>query len=83
MFLNDLYEDKQLILNTLKNRIIPLEPTQEKGIKKLIPKKTLQRLPIALAQLKPCNGSKNLLKETVKSYILFIKPKKPLKSISN
>ena len=34
-----------------------------KGIKILTPKQMLQRLPIALAQLKSCNASENLLNE--------------------
>ena len=35
--------------------------TKGKGIKILIPKKVLQRLPIAIAQVKACNNSENLL----------------------
>ena len=37
--------------------------TKGKGIKILIPKKVLQRLPIAIAQVKAGNNSENLLNE--------------------
>ena len=37
--------------------------TMRKGLKILVPKQMLQRLPIALAQVKPGNNSENLLNE--------------------
>ena len=43
-------------------KILNLEKQQKgKGIKILTPKQMLQRLPIALAQVKPGNVSENLL----------------------
>ena len=43
-------------------KILNLEKQQKgKGIKILTPKQMLQRLPIALAQVKPGNTSENLL----------------------
>ena len=35
--------------------------TKARGLKILTPKQLLQRLPIALAQIKACNASENLL----------------------
>ena len=40
-----------------------LNETMRKGLKILVPKQMLQRLPIALAQVKPGNNSENLLNE--------------------
>ena len=37
--------------------------TKARGLKILTPKQLLQRLPIALAQVKACNASENLLSE--------------------
>ena len=37
--------------------------TKATGLKILTPKQMLQRLPIALAQVKACNNSENLLNE--------------------
>ena len=39
------------------------DETKEKGLKILTPKQMLQRLPIALAQVKAGNNSENLLNE--------------------
>ena len=40
-----------------------LKATKETGLKILTPKQMLQRLPIALAQVKAVNNSENLLNE--------------------
>ena len=48
-----------------------------KGIKIITPKQTLQKLPIALAQLKASNTTENLLNEIRQIiYILYIEKKK-------
>ena len=47
----------------------------EEGLKILTPKQMLQRLPIALAQVKAGNTSGNLLNESEKSCILCIEQK--------
>ena len=39
------------------------DETEEEGLKILTPKQMIQRLPIALAQVKAGNNSKNLLNE--------------------
>ena len=46
-----------------KREIFPIKATQGKGVKMLTPKQMLQRLPIALAQVKAGNTSENLLNE--------------------
>ena len=45
--------------------------TEEKGLKILRPKQILQRLPIALAQVKAGNNSKNLLNE-IRQIVYFL-----------
>ena len=59
----NLYEGRELVLNTFKSRLFPLKSTKGTGLKILTPKQMLQRLPIALAQVKACNNSENLLNE--------------------
>ena len=51
------------ILNAFKSGILPIKATQGKELKILTPKQMLQRLPIALAQVKAGNTSENLLSE--------------------
>ena len=46
--------------------------TKGKGLKILTSKQMLQRLPIALAQVKAGNNSKSLLKENKTNCIFFI-----------
>ena len=50
-------------------------------MKKLNPKQMLQRLPIAFAQVKAGNTSKNLLMKSGKSYTFFIEQNKFLKKV--
>ena len=50
------YDDYSLIMSEAKTRA-----TKGEGLKILTPKQMLQRLPIALAQVKACNNSENLL----------------------
>ena len=45
-----------------KNRLFPLKSTTGTGLKVLTPKQLLQRLPIALAQVKTGNNSESLIK---------------------
>ena len=52
------YDDYSLMMSAAKYRA-----TMGKGVKILTPKQMLQRLPIALAQVKACNKSKSLLNE--------------------
>ena len=49
-----------LILNAFRSGIFPIKEAKGKGLKVLTPKQILQRLPIALAQVKVGNTSENL-----------------------
>ena len=49
--------------NAFKSKSFPLQPTKAAGLKTLTPKQMLQRLPIALPQVKVGDTPKNLLKE--------------------
>ena len=53
---NALYEARELTLNAFKSEILPSKPAQRKKFKIFTPKHILQRLPIALAQIKVANG---------------------------
>ena len=57
------HEGQRLILNAFSSGIFPTKETKDKGFKILTPKKLLQRLPIALAQIKADNTSEYLLNE--------------------
>ena len=52
------YDDYSLMMSEAKNKA-----TKGTGLKILTPKQMLQRLPIALAQVKPGNNSESLLNE--------------------
>ena len=66
-----LYEGREITLNTFRNVILPIKSIQGSRrrsdlatqIKILTPKQVLQRLPIALAQVKAGNTSEDLLNE--------------------
>ena len=58
-----LYEGPEFVLNAFKSGIFPLRQTQGTRIKTLTSKQMLQKLPIALAQVKAGNNSENLLNE--------------------
>ena len=49
--------------------------TKGKGLKVLTPKQMLQRLPIALAQVKAGNNSENLL-NIIRNYLFFVSVKR-------
>ena len=57
-----LYNGYSLIMSEAKSKAKPNE-TEGTGLKILTPKQMLQRLPIALAQVKAGNNSENLLNE--------------------
>ena len=56
------YDDYSLMMSEAKSKAKKNE-TKGIGLKKLTPKQMLQRLPIALAQVKADNNSENLLNE--------------------
>ena len=68
--LNNFYEAREMVLNGFKSKIFltkstgtGLFNTDNSKLKILTPKQMLQRLPIALAQVKAGNNSGNLLNE--------------------
>ena len=75
-------ENPKKVVNIVEKILNFNEQQKGKGIKILTPKQMLQRLPIALAQVKAGDTSENLLNEineSDKSYILCIEKKKLLK----
>ena len=58
MFKIFMTQDKKLLINKSKK-----DETKRTGLKILTPKQMLQRLPIALAQVKAGNNSESLLNE--------------------
>ena len=56
------YDDYSLMMSEAKSKAKQNE-AKGKGLKILTPKQTLQRVPIALAQVKAGNNSQNLLNE--------------------
>ena len=59
----NLYEGRELILNSFKSGLFPLKSTKGTWVKISTPKQMLQRLPIAFAQVKTGNNSEKLLNE--------------------
>ena len=69
----NLCEVRELVLNAFKSELFPLKSTEERRLKILTYKQMLQRLPIAFAQVKVGNNSKNFLNEIQQTvYSLFI-----------
>ena len=58
-----LYKAGELVNNAFKSRLFPLKSTTGTGLKVLTPKQMLERLSIALAQVKTSNNSESLLDE--------------------
>ena len=57
------YEGRELIINAFKSELFPLKSTTDTELKILTSKQMLQRLPIALTQVKTDNNSESLLNE--------------------
>ena len=57
--------------------------TKEKGLKILTPKQMIQRLPIALAQVKAGNNSENLLNEIQQIIYSLYQSKEITKKVCN
>ena len=83
--LEKIYKSREEVINLFRDYIEMLSDanydarkneTEVKGLKILTPKQMLQRLPIALAQVKVGNNSENLLNEIRKVVILCINPNK-------
>ena len=72
------YDDYSLMMSEAKSKARKNE-TKGTGLNILTPKQMLQRLPIALAQVKAGNNSENLLNEIRKIIYLLYQSKKLLK----
>ena len=57
--------------------------TKGAGLKILTPKQMIQKLPIALAQVKPCNNSENLLNEIRQIIYSLYQSKETTKKVYN
>ena len=86
-----LYEGRELTLSAFKSGIFPIKETQEKGssldlasrLKILTPKQVLQRLPIALRQVKAGNTYESLLNEIKQIIYSFNRTKEITKTVYN
>ena len=71
----NLYDDRvwwMIVLRAFKSVLFPLKSIKGTGLKILTPKQMLQRLPIALAQVKAGNNSQSLLNEVKQIvYLLY------------
>ena len=73
------YDDYSLMMSEAKTKA-----TKETGLKILTPKQMLQRLPIALAQVKAGNNSESLLNEVRQFvYSLYYQSKQITKKVYN
>ena len=72
-----LYEGQESTLNAFRSGIFPIKATEDKGLKISTSKQMLERLPIALAQVKAGNTSVNLLNE-IRQIIYFLSRAKEL-----
>ena len=79
----NLYEGRDLVINAFKSELFPLKSTTGTGLKILTPKQILQRLPIALAQVKAGNNSENLLNEIRQIVYSLYQSKEITKNICN
>ena len=72
------YDDYSLMMSEAKYRA-----TKGKGLKMLTPKQMLQRLPIALAQVKAGNNSESLLNEIRQIVYSLYQSKQTTKKVYN
>ena len=72
------YDDYSLIISEAK-----IKEAKGEGLKILTPKQMLQRLPIALAQVKAGNNSENLLNEIRQIFYLLYQSKEISKNVYN
>ena len=76
------YDDYSLIMSEAKRKAKQNE-TKGTGLKILTPKQMLQRLPIALAQVKAGNNAENLLNEIRQIIDALYQPKEITKKVCN
>ena len=88
--LNNFYDAREMVLNDFKSKIFltkstgtGLFNTNNSKLKVLTPNQMLQRLPIALAQVKAGNNSENLLNEIRQIIYSLYQSKEITKKVSN
>ena len=88
--LNNFYEAREMVLNGFKSKIFLIKSTgtglfntDNSKLKILTPKQMLQRLPIALAQVKASNNSENLLNEIKQIIYSLYQSKEITKKVYN
>ena len=86
--LNNVYEAREMVLNGFKSGIFLIKSTgssltDHSKLKVLTPKQMLQRLPIALAQVKAGNNSENLLNEIRQIIYSLYQEKEITKNVYN
>ena len=74
------YDDYSLMMSEVKTKV---KQNETKGIGLLTPKQMLQRLPMALAQVKSGNNSKNLLNGIIQIIYSLYQSKEITKKIYN
>ena len=72
-----LYYGKELVINAFKSGLFPLKSTTRTGLKILTLKQMLQRLPIALVQVKARNNPESLLNE-IRQIIYYLHQSKQI-----
>ena len=77
------YDDYSLMMAEAKNKSKQNNTTTGTGLKIFTPKQMLQRLPIALAQVKAGNNSENLLNEIRQIIYLLYQSKEITKKVYN
>ena len=77
------YDDYSLMMSEAKTKSKLENTTKGTGHKILTPKQMLQRLPIALAQVKSGNNSQNLLNEIRQIIYSLYQSKKNTKKVYN
>ena len=80
---NAICKGRELTLNALNSGIFPITATKGERVKILTLKKMLQRIPIALAQLKAGNTSENLLNKIRQIIYSLYRAKEIIKEIVN
>ena len=88
--MNNFYEAREIIVNGFKSKIFltkstgtGLFNTDNSKVKILSPKQMLQRLPIALAQVKAGNNSENFLNEIRQIVYSLYQSKEIIKKVYN
>ena len=81
---NNLLKERQKVFNGFESKIFPIKrPTCGTGLKIWSPKLMLQRLPIALPQVKTVNTSENLLNEIREVIYSLYQAKEITKKVHN